>query len=319
MQRLPRGLDGLRIHSNYLKHLVKSPGAGSFNALLGPRRLCFTTPLEQLVINGACWNDSNYYHRLGFQNEVRDVERIKEHYRILAKHYHPDNPSAPPNATAAFQNIREAYEHVIANAKEDPAKTSDNTSGFHFADHERRRQQMRFLGDGVGLFMVMTLVFIYVVSRHNKERMRARYFWNFLIIFFTIQIFPRLLAAAILYACHTNYLVGLAEAREQAATMVVVERGANELIIRVDGITEEVKENVVLQVTATLLQNKTSGAPVESTNKGSSGASMSTTLTFDAGVMTVSVPAPQEGNTEYSVRAVDEKRGFVLASHTLQM
>lgn len=309
-------------------HVVVSPSRAALTALMGrqnaaffgvgssPRRFCSTTLLEQMVINASRWDDSNYYHRLGFCEEVRDISRIKEHYRILAKHYHPDNPNAPPNATVAFQNIREAYEHVSSNAKETPNGTQGPVSGFRFSDHARRKEQMRFLGDGVGLFVVMTFVFIYIVSKHNKERLKARYLWDLLFIFFLIQLFPRLLAAAILYACHTNYLVRLTEAEGQAATSLVVERQeGGRLCISLHGITEEVQKDTVVQVTmvsAVTPAERAEGDDVPT-------ASTSTTLTFDPGVTTLSVPAPPGGPAECRVKAVDMTRGFVLTDRTLRL
>ncbi|RNF06492.1 heat shock protein [Trypanosoma conorhini] len=302
---------------------MRHHGSGVLRALFCPHRSCSTTPLEQLIINAAHWDDSNYYHRLGFCEEVHDLQRIKEHYRVLAKHYHPDNPSAPPDAKAAFQSIREAYEHVASNAKEAPGRSKMAEAGFEFSDQARRKAQMRFLGDGVGLFMGMTLVFIYIVSKHNKERLCARHLWDFLLIFLTIQFFPRLLAAAILFACHTNYLVSLAESKEQAATSVVVERlTGDDVSIRVDGIKEEVMEKTILQITATQAPLPSSEAPaaLEAEDPNVLPApSASTTLTFDAGVMSVSVPGLPVGATEYRVKAVDMDRGFVLADRTVRV
>ncbi|ORC93078.1 heat shock protein [Trypanosoma theileri] len=326
MQSLAKHLFRSQYHSTSLL-LRGGSSFGLHGALFSNHRFCATTTtMERLVINASNWNDSNYYHRLGFHEEVRDIHRIKEHYRILAKHFHPDNPNAPKDATVAFQNIKEAYEHILANAKE---KTEGNTNtefsaGFRFSDQERRKQQMRFLGDGVPLFMVMTIIFIFIVSRHNKERLQARYLWHLVLIFFTIQLFPRLLAAAILFACHTNYLVKLEEFKEQAATSVVVEKGKNHLLITLEGIAEELKDNIIVQVTTTVpVKQQSQGVPIavrKETNNDSIGeASVSTTLTFDAGVFTVSVPSPSEGKAEYRIKAVDEKRGFVVADHTLQI
>ncbi|RNE98965.1 heat shock protein [Trypanosoma rangeli] len=297
--------------------------SGVLRALFCPRRLCSTTPLEQLIINAARWDDSNYYHRLGFCEEVHDLRRIKEHYRVLAKHYHPDNPSAPPDAKAAFQSIREAYEHVASEAKEAPGRNKMAEAGFEFSDQARRKAQIRFLGDGVGLFMAMTLVLIYIVSKHNKERLHARHLWDLMLIFLTIQLFPRLLAAAILYACHTNYLVSLAECKERAATSVVLERlTGGDVSIRVNGIKAEVIENTILQVTTTQMTSPSPEAPAALRTEDSNvllAPSTSTTLTFDAGVMSVSVPGHPGGVTEYRVKAVDMNRVFVLADLTLRV
>ncbi|KAF8289077.1 hypothetical protein TcBrA4_0004480 [Trypanosoma cruzi] len=304
----------------------KLHGNDMFRALFCPHRLCSTTPLEQLIINAAQWDASNYYHRLGFCEEVHDLQRIKEHYRVLAKHYHPDNPSAPPNAKVAFQSIKEAYEHVASNTKKAPDRNKMDEAGFEFSDQVRRKAQMRFLGEGVGLFMAMTFVFIYIVSKHNKERLGVRYLWNFLLIFFTIQFFPRLLAAAILYACHTNYLVSLAESKEQAATSVVVERRSDgDVSVRLDGLTEEVKDKTVLQITITHVPSSSLSSSKAPTGTAAEdfntliAPSTSTTLTFDRGVTSVSVPAHSEGVAQYRVRAVDMRRGFILADRTLHV
>ncbi|KAH9582243.1 DnaJ domain [Trypanosoma melophagium] len=326
MQGLAKHVIGSHYRSTSSFLFRGRPTFGFHGALFSHLRFCATTPMEKLVINASDWNDSNYYHRLGFHEEVRDIQRIKEHYRILAKHFHPDNPNAPKDATVAFQNIKEAYEHVLANTKErsEGNAGTEFSGGFRFSDEERRKQQMRFLGDGVPLFMVMTIAFIFVVSQHNKERLRARYLWHLVLIFFTIQLFPRLLAAAILFACHTNYLVKLEESKEQASTSVVVEKRKNNLLISLEGIAEELKDNIVVQVTTTVQVKQqphsvSIAVSKDAKNDTVGGASVSTTLTFDAGVCTVSVPSPSEGKTEYRIKAVDEKRGFVVADHTLQI
>ncbi|CBH15602.1 heat shock protein, putative [Trypanosoma brucei gambiense DAL972] len=301
-----------------------------------PSRLQSTSPMEQLIINGAAWESSNYYHRLGFQEAVRDSSRIKEHYHILAKHFHPDNPNAPPNATAAFQNIKEAYDHLMEEVKDEVPKSHPHTGhSYRFTDHERRQQQMRFLGEGIGLFMAMTLVFIFIVSRHNSNRVDGRYLGHFAIIFLTIQVFPRLLAAAILYACHSNYLVSIAERTEQAAVSLIVEQRESHLAIRAEGIDKRVRDRVVMQVTYPhndeprrhteegSKDNENNNKKEADTRKGNLETSprVLTTVTFDSGVTQVIVPATRADRepAECRVKVVDEARGFVIVDRTFEI
>ncbi|PWU84763.1 hypothetical protein C4B63_204g12 [Trypanosoma cruzi] len=281
----------------------KLHGNDMFRVLFCPHRLCSTTPLEQLIINAAQWDASNYYHRLGFCEEVHDLQRIKEHYRVLAKHYHPDNPSAPPNAKVAFQSIKEAYEHVASNTKKAPDRNKMDEAGFEFSDQVRRKAQMRFLGEGVGLFYGDDFCFyLHCLQTQQGTSRSALFMETFWLIFFTIQFFPRLLAAAILYACHTNYLVSLAESKEQAATSVVVERRSDgDVSVRLDGLTEEVKDKTVLQITITHVPSSSLSSSKAPTGTAAEdfntliAPSTSTTLTFDRGVTSVSVPAHSEG------------------------
>nr|CCC93717.1 unnamed protein product [Trypanosoma congolense IL3000] len=293
------------------------------------RRLLSTTPLETLIINGAEWSSDNYYHRLGFHDEVKDSNRIKEHYRILAKHFHPDNPNAPPNSTAAFQNIKEAYDHLMESVKDEGHHRSTETQySYRYTDHERRLHQMRFLGEGVGLFVAMTFLFIFVVSRHNNNRLEARHLGNLAIIFLTIQVFPRLLAAAILYACHSNYLVSIAELTEQAGVSLVAEPRGSDLIIRVEGVKESARNSVVLQVTCSHGDFHPQGAISDNERKGGEeegsqipSACMLTTMTFDLGETVVSIPITNStgGSAVYRVKVVDEKRAFVIADRTFRL
>ncbi|KAH8611326.1 DnaJ domain [Trypanosoma vivax] len=222
---------GIRRRTTHAAHRLVTP-------LVVSRGSYATPPLEQLIINSSDWKSDNHYHRLGFHEEVRDTGRIKEHYRVLAKHFHPDSPTAPPDATEAFQNIKESYEYVLGAASNESSgrSQSEARSAFRFYDHERRQGQVRLLGEGVALFMVMTIGFILLVSRHNNSRLQARYLAHLVVIFFVIQLFPRLLAAAILYACHSNYLVNIAELTEQATASILFERRDEELFIRLEGV-----------------------------------------------------------------------------------
>lgn len=261
--------------------------------------------------------------RLGFRaDEMITDDKVKRHYFVLAKHYHPDNPNAPPRATEAFQNIKEAHDIVSASVKNrGPFMAGGGhnapAGGFQYADEATRRGHMRVLGDSVTLFLLMTFLFIYIVSRHNKDRLHSRYLVHFLGIFFVIQLFPRLLGAAFIFAWHTSYLTENHELQEQAAVTLVVKPNDKDLCIALSGIDEKVTDNVVVQVDTEFEQAetipKTEGPPVIST--------IATTLTFDGGVTTFTVPLPPsgKGQTTYHVKAVDEKRKFVLLQKSFSL
>nr|AAC63051.1 heat shock protein [Trypanosoma cruzi] len=303
----------------------KLHGNDMFRVLFCPHRLCSTTPLEQLIINAAQWDASNYYHRLGFCEEVHDLQRIKEHYRVLAKHYHPDNPSAPPNAKVAFQSIKEAYEHVASNTKKAPDRNKMDEAGFEFSDQVRRKAQIGFWVK-VSVYLWRSLCFYLHCLQTQQGTSRSALFMELFAYFLYHSVFSKTFAAAILYACHTNYLVSLAESKEQAATSVVVERRSDgDVSVRLDGLTEEVKDKTVLQITITHVPSSSLSSSKAPTGTAAEdfntliAPSTSTTLTFDRGVTSVSVPAHSEGVAQYRVRAVDMRRGFILADRTLHV
>lgn len=287
------------------------------------------------VIRAAKWDAAAFEVRLGFNaGETPSEERVKRHYYILAKHYHPDaagerddgggggggssssGETAARESTRAFQNIKEAYEQLKGGgAKGQSGGWSSSSSaggfgrGYEYADDARRRSQMRLLSDGVLLFMFMTLAFIVLVSRHNKSRLHSRYLWHAVFIFFMIQLFPRLLATALLFAAHSTLLQANATLQEQAAVSLVVERSPDACVVRLEGIAAEARPSVVVQV-----QTSTPDADL---SEAAAATSLSSTLTFDQGVTTFTLPVPRDARCVYHIKAVDQKRKMVLVDRTL--
>ncbi|GET93198.1 hypothetical protein, conserved [Leishmania tarentolae] len=303
-------------------------------------RWCATTPPhgigssgsqpidEEAVIRTAKWSSSNFAERLGFRaGEPITEERLKRHYRILAKHYHPDTVAGSGSSSGvgykgeasagrdgAFQNIKEAYDAVNATVKQggrwgfsDPHgfPSAGLAQGFEFSDEARRRSQMRLLGDAVLLFIFMTVTFIVIVSSHNKSRMQSRYLWHLVGIFFIIQLFPRLFAAAILFAVHSMHLLEKSTLQEQAAISLIVERADKVCSVQLEGLRAEAQPNVVVQVTTTADAIK------------EAAESVSSTLTFDKGVTAFTLPVPVDSSCVYHIKAVDEARKIVLVDRTL--
>lgn len=327
----------LRTRSSFVSGVVSTTGPV---LMMSARRWCATTPPhgtgssgsqsidEEAVVRAAKWSSSKFEERLGFcAGETITEERLKRHYRILAKHYHPDTAAgsgssngvgyegeASAGRDGAFQNIKEAYDVVSAAVKQGGRRggnasrgfsAEDFAGGFEFSDEARRRSQMRLLGDAVLLFVFMTVAFIGIVSSHNKSRMQSRYLWHLVGIFFIIQLFPRLFAAAILFAVHSMHLLEKATLQEQAAISLIVERTERACCVQLDGLRTEAQPNVVVQVTTT------ADADNEATER------VSSTLTFDKGVTAFTLPVPADSSCVYHVKAVDEARKIVLVDRSL--
>ena len=169
---------------------------------------------------------------------------------------------------------------------------------------------MRLLGETVMLFVAMSVLLIYVVSRHNKNRMHSRYLWHLVWIFFMIQLFPRLLAAAIIFAAHSMYLLDNTTLKEQAAVSLVVERRKTECTVKLDGIRAEAVPHVVVQVTTT-------SAVANDAAEAGQKEQVSSTLTFDKGVTEFLLPAPVHPHSVYHIKAVDEERKLVLVDRII--
>lgn len=266
------------------------------------------------IIDAADWKSPRFEERLGFRAADNITEeRLKRHYYVLAKHFHPDVSAAAAGSGSAtsgeaFRNVKEAYEAISANLKAGGSGrggssegSADFAGGFTYSDEARRRAQMRLLGDTVVLFVAMTVLLIFVVSRHNKSRMKSRYLWHLVWIFFMIQLFPRLLAAAIIFAAHSMYLLDNVTLQERAAISLVVERRPTECTVKLDGIRADAAPNVVVQVTATV----------------PAAESVSSTLTFDKGVTEFLLPLPATAESVYHITAVDEARKLVLVDRTI--
>ncbi|KAL7694897.1 heat shock protein [Lotmaria passim] len=285
------------------------------------------TPTEAEIIAAADWKSPQYEERLGFHGgDAITEERLKRHYYVLAKHFHPDaaaGGAATAQSTEAFHSVKEAYDAISATLKEGSAESfgggasadgsgdqQDFAGGFTYSDEARRRSQMRLLGETVMLFVAMSVLLIYVVSRHNKNRMHSRYLWHLVWIFFMIQLFPRLLAAAIIFAAHSMYLLDNTTLKEQAAVSLVVERRKTECTVKLDGIRAEAVPHVVVQVTTT-------SAVANDAAEAGQKEQVSSTLTFDKGVTEFLLPAPVHPHSVYHIKAVDEERKLVLVDRII--
>lgn len=287
------------------------------------------------MINKAKPNSTVMEERLGFTaGEAIDEETLKENFFVLAKHYHPDSSTAPPNSQDAFASIKEAYDILLKDVRGDRAHT-DHSGGFgsdfsddhHYADEAQRRVKMRALGDGVVFFLLATIAYITVVAVHNRKRMDSRYLLHFLGCFFVIQLFPRLLAAALLFAVHTSYLIENNELREQADVALLMEKTPHDLHVRVEGIRPGCTEHTVVQVETVVEPGlppaaKPQAAAHHCPSPVASVLSSTTTLTLDPGVTSFALPLPPEGeerNTTYKVKAVDQIRKFVIVEKQFKL
>ncbi|CCW67026.1 unnamed protein product [Phytomonas sp. Hart1] len=292
---------------------------------------------EDKIIKKCKWNSPEFPERLGFGlNEPFDENQLRRHYRILVKFFHPDSSTAPPQyATEAFQKIKEAYDALSSTLKESTNEPNSGAGAYQsvasmtFADEARRRAQIRILGDTIVLFLLMNLFYIYLVLRHNVKRLGYHYLWHFVGIFFIIQLFPRLLAAAVLFACHTTYLIKNAELKEQNATTILLHHGEHDMQMQLQGITDKDAANVVIQVVVSVPNDITTSPTATCTKEGTKHPKKdvqtllhSTTLTFDKGILDIVLPLPPKGleqKTTYSVKAVDEIRKFVLVDKTFSL
>jgi hypothetical protein len=167
------------------------------------------------------------------------------------------------------------------------------------------------------LFIAMTIMLIYIVSRHNKTRMQSRYLWHLVWIFFMIQLFPRLLAAAIVFAAHTVYLLDNTTLKEQAAVALIVERRKKECTVKLDGIRADAVPHVVVQVTTTADTDDALSASAGDAGKDGVKEQVSSTLTFDKGVTEFLLPVPPHSQAVYHIKAVDEQRKMVLVDRII--
>jgi hypothetical protein len=302
------------------------------------------------IVAAADWKSPQHEERLGFRGGDSITEgRLKRHYYVLAKHFHPDTAAAGkegqsdggeaatggPASAEAFHNIKEAYDAINATLKDGGSgwenrtgntnsngsarngSSQDFTGGYTYSDEARRRSQMRLLGEGVMLFIAMTIMLIYIVSRHNKTRMQSRYLWHLVWIFFMIQLFPRLLAAAIVFAAHTVYLLDNTTLKEQAAVALIVERRKKECTVKLDGIRADAVPHVVVQVTTTADTDDALSASAGDAGKDGVKEQVSSTLTFDKGVTEFLLPVPPHSQAVYHIKAVDEQRKMVLVDRII--
>nr|ACS87837.1 hypothetical protein CDFL6B12_10 [Angomonas deanei] len=337
-----------------LLHAACVAGCSSPTALFHARRTAATSAQQEAsdnaaltdaeIIAAADWKSPQYEERLGFRGgDAITEERLKRHYYVLAKHFHPDtagDAAAGDGAKVspdAFHNVKEAYDAINATLKDGGQWSGGGDAsyggsdgggpgvngfggGFNYSDEARRRSQMRILGETMMLFVAMTVLLIFVVGRHNKSRMQSRYLWHLVFIFFMIQLFPRLLAAAILFAAHSMYLLDNTTLKEQAAVSLIVERREKECTVKLEGIKPEAVPNVVVQVTTSAAARPLSQPSGVELKEGTQETlEVSSTLTFDKGVLEILLPVPLDHRAVYHVRAVDEQRKLVLVDRTVSV
>lgn len=251
-----------------------------------------TIASDEQIIAACRFRSENYAERLGLSAHpsvnITD-EQLKRYFFVLAKHFHPDSSSRSSSSAAeeedsgdAFRAVKEAFDGLDAEVKRAGGAVllasimhGDGTSAspsFHFKDEVRRRQYVRMLGNGVVFFILTTMLLVYVIARHNKVRLGSTHWLNIVGIFLVLQLFPRMLAAVILFAWQTSYRIDVVRAQEQAKVHLVVtphlardsqaagtteERvddatsGRGGVRFRLDGMDETVRPHVVVQVDVT--------------------------------------------------------------------
>ncbi|EPY27440.1 heat shock protein [Strigomonas culicis] len=265
----------------------------------------------QHVCEACDYEDENLLVRLGFSPyEFVDESKVKRHFLILAKRYHPDLPDAPPNASEAFQRIREAHDMAIQHIRT-RGPFREGEPHYFYADDVRRRIMVKALGAGVFFFLFATTFFIVVICHHNWSRLDATMLLNFFLIFFTLEAFPRLLAAALLFGWQSSHYVKAKELGEQANVAVVAEKGLLDITFNVQGISPTYAGGAIVQVT--VMKRQPSDA---ASDKTAADAALTTTLTYGKGVLKVSLPLEQNG-AQYAIKVVHDATQLVLFDQLL--
>jgi hypothetical protein len=265
----------------------------------------------------SSWESPDLYARLGIADiPPSDVDEtlIKKRHRELVMQYHPDSPNAPPHAVAAFQNIQQAYE-VLSDKHSKEYYDRMGAEYFHkhapqFKDQARRVATFRILGSGVPVFMFLCILLYVFVLRHNSKRLTKTFFLHLLTIWLVVQFTPRILAVGILFALHSTQLTRIAELERQAKAAIVATKEGKELPLRlrVEGLGEDDVKHARLAVTITPKR----GGP----NDGQEP--VATTLTFDTGVVDVSLPGELIA-VVIGVKVVDEKSKLLAACASFEL
>jgi hypothetical protein len=272
------------------------------------------TPADDPVVRQAKWSSDDLYERLGLYDRTADTVLIKRHYHILVKHYHPDQASAgdKKDAAEAFRRIREAYE-VLSEAKNREQYDRDGKDYFSNRDNAfysnidpRRVAFLQLLRTSLPLFFFGCVVFMVVVGRRNRAAFQAAFFSHLLIIFAIIQIFPRVLAALILFAIHTSNLAEILSLSERASASVVVMEREDNFSVRPEGLSATALSHSEKLLTTMVFSRK-----------DKDGNSTSTTTQFRNGGALLTVP--KIPGASYQLTIYDEQRGILVLDNSFSL
>lgn len=269
------------------------------STLVISRRFC--SPED--IIARANWKSEDLYIRLGLTSKPSDSQVVKKHYRILAKHLHPDNPGSPKDGGESFRQVQEAYEILVEDSKraaydKEGFEYIKKAQDFQFRDQNKRAGMLRFLGESVGLFMVGTIIYITVVAYHNRKRVGMTYLHHLLLFFVLMQLFPRLLVAGIFFAWESSYILSLTQLEAQAGATLVVEKLTKERKIKlnISGVDDNVWKELVLEL----------AVDSDLLTPDAAGKTRSRVVTvFDKGTKEIVFPMPlsSESSVSYELRA----------------
>lgn len=270
---------------------------------------------DEDIVRRTDWKSSSHLKRLGLTEadligkSEADVQLIlKRHYRVLVKHYHPDNASAPKEGTEAFKAISEAYEILVKQGGNAGEQSGSSYTYTNNADFARRKGQIRFMGEGLGLFLIGSVVLIFITARHNRDRLGSTGLLHLVSIFLLLQLFPRLLAAAVLFAYHSSDMIRVAESELQARGCVVLEKTSPKSVkLRVEGYDDAAWATMRIQL--------------QVVEEDASNSIPETTLLFDKGQREVTLPIlPPPRKNRVSVKVLcDDGRKLVIVDNLLSV
>eukprot|EP00758_Cryptobia_borreli_P002881 Tbor_TRINITY_DN3362_c0_g1::TRINITY_DN3362_c0_g1_i1::g.23454::m.23454 len=189
------------------------------------------------------WSSQDMYVRLGFTDRTihrkLTKDEIRKRFKLLAKKYHPDLNHGS-GTDAAFKNIKEAHEILTDDNKRSAydqfghqkyQEYSSQGFGFTHEEYAQRMAMRQLFSDGLPFFISGCFIFVTVVIYHYRQRIlpftkadtksrTGRSFtddgvkgfgssflvsgMHFLAILITMGMFPRLLAAGIIFVMHCN-------------------------------------------------------------------------------------------------------------------
>ncbi|EPY26037.1 heat shock protein [Angomonas deanei] len=251
-------------------------------------------------------------------DEAIDEAKVRHHFQVLSKHFHPDLPDAPENAAEAFRNIREAYVQVLEQVKRHGPYAAGEAPHFVFMDQAQRSAKVAAMGEGVIFFVLLLLVYAFLVARHNRKRVRASLLAYLLAIFVVVQIFPRVLSAVVLFAWMSDIRVTSKELEEQAALTILVEKSGENMIVKLAGIAEEDQPDVKVSVKVTRTEKAKGGDD----NKAAAAEEESTeVLEMDQGVTKFHLPSRLVNKSgpeiRYNIRVENTRKHFTLCDKVL--
>ena len=226
-----------------------------------------------------------------------------------SRHYHPDQAgSSNKDAAEAFRKIREAYE-ILSEAEHRRLYDKDGKEYFTRRDNAfysnvdpRRVAFLQMLRGSLPFFLVGCVIFTVIVARRNRAAFQSAYFSHLLVIFAVIQVFPRILAAILLFAVHSSDLAEILSASEKSNGSLIVTlptEKSTSLFVRPEGLSSAALSHADKLLT-TLVVSTTD----------SSGATTATSVQFRNSGKTVT--APRIRDATYKITVYDEERGLTV-------